>query len=202
MFFWYQDGFRSCWLLIEMCLGQCCFGVLVHVCVRAGMPQQGHYWVAPSMYQCHCLQDTCLSEGLQPWGNHSPETSKTAVQVLRFVEIYWDVAEVLSGTEINRVIHGDWFGFWKLISNGWYFLFFYPLWKRSWAITNQWWHHLAKPAAFLYTKQAIQIPAFMKMGATCFYLFPLMLTRCSTKLRHGSLIQQLLACSIQAPGVT
>lgn len=118
------------------------------------------------------------------------------------VEIYWDVADVLSGTEINRVIHGDWFGFWKLISNGWYFLFFYPLWKRSWAITNQWWHHLAKPAAFLCTKQAIQIPAFMKMGATCFYLFPLMLTRCSTKLRHGSLIQQLLACSIQAPGVT
>lgn len=118
------------------------------------------------------------------------------------VEIYWDVADVFSGTKINRVIYGDWFGFWKLISNGWSFLFFLPSLEEKLSNNISVMEPSGKASSLLCTKQAIQIPAFMKMGAACFYRFPLMLTRCSAKLRHGNLIQQLLVCSIQAPGMT
>lgn len=177
-----------------MCLGSCRFNIWVRVLIRSAMPQRGHCWWTPLVYKCH------PSAGyLFEWGATALRNSKASDRqdCSACVEIYGDVADVFSGTKINRVIYGDWFGFWKLISDGWSFLFLYSLWKRSWAITYQWWNHLAKPATFSCAKQAIQIPAFVKMGATCFSLFSLMLTKCSDKLRHGSLTQQLSAHSIQ-----
>lgn len=90
------------------------------MCVSGGMPQQGH---------CPFSVPVPPSAGyLFEWGAAAlrKSQSRDKQDCSASVEIYWDVADVFSGTKINRVIYGDWFGVWKLISNGWSFLFFLP----------------------------------------------------------------------------
>lgn len=58
-------------LLIEMCLGSCCFDIWVCVHRRGAVPQEGHCWGTSLACRCRHLQEvfiqhTCSSEGLQP----------------------------------------------------------------------------------------------------------------------------------------
>lgn len=160
-------------LFIKMCWGSCCFDLQVHMRVRGGLRLQSHCCGTSLVQKCHHLQVICVSKGLQPWETGKKKKASDGQDCSACAEIYGDVADVFSGTKINRVIYGDWFGFWKLITDGWFFLFFFFFsWKRSWAITCQWWNHMAKSAAFLCAEQANSNPSLCENG--CCTLLPVL----------------------------
>lgn len=112
-------------LFIKMCWGSCCFDLQVHMRVRGGLRLQSHCCGTSLVQKCHHLQVICVSKGLQPWETGKKKKASDGQDCSACAEIYGDVADVFSGTKINRVIYGDWFGFWKLITDGWFFPFFF-----------------------------------------------------------------------------
>lgn len=185
-------------LLIRTRWGWCCFNLLVYVHIKGGMPVQSQGWGGdPLVQKCHHLQVTCLKSGcsLEEEGKKNPQQNKAKPLPKKTkpnpnqketptknptsygpycsvcAEIYGSMADVFSSTKINRVIYGDWFRFWKLVSDGWSFLLFFP-WKGNWAITCQWWNRLAKPAAFLCAKQRSSDP--IRCENRCHRLLPVL----------------------------